>query len=82
MEPPTNDIGYAVRALKDGKRVARKYWNDSGTWLEMKPVESRNVPVKVLIHIVTGGEQTEPWNCSQSDLLAEDWFIAYEKTAQ
>jgi hypothetical protein len=35
MKP--NDIGYAVNALKEGKRVAREGWNGKGMFLFLLP---------------------------------------------
>lgn len=38
------DFGDAIRALKDGKRVARKGWNGKGMWLALSCGETRDVP--------------------------------------
>jgi hypothetical protein len=36
------DFGYAIQALKDGKRVAREGWNGKGMWLSMSgPIGGR-----------------------------------------
>jgi len=31
------DFGWAIRQLKDGKRVCRKGWNGKGMWLALTP---------------------------------------------
>jgi hypothetical protein len=91
------DIGEAVRAIKDGKRVARQGWNGKDMWLayspgcEALPPESFWSPAnaeyavsrpgrcaKVLPCITmktATGEILMGWLASQTDLLAEDWFI-------
>lgn len=33
----TRDIGYAIRELKSGNRVARAGWNGKGMWLSYSP---------------------------------------------
>ncbi len=39
------DFGEAIRALKEGKRVARKGWNGKGMWLVLvSPDDDRNPP--------------------------------------
>ena len=91
------DIGEAVRAMKAGKRVARRGWNGKDMWLAFSPgidwlaadnfwapanrayVESlpgRGVAVKPCITMrCADGEILMGWLASQTDLLAEDWFI-------
>lgn len=38
------DFGFAIRALKDGQRVARAGWNGKGMWLSLSCDGSREVP--------------------------------------
>ena len=38
------DFGDAIRALKDGKRVAREGWNGKGMWLSLSgPLGPREI---------------------------------------
>lgn len=91
------DIGEAIRAIKDGKRVARKGWNGKDMWLSYSPGcpalpaaqfwsaanrdyarEQPEVVVEVLPSITmktADGKILMGWLASQSDLLADDWFI-------
>jgi len=82
MEPKTNDIGYAVDALKAGHRVARKGWNGKGMHLELQVPDAHSKMSRPYVYMKTADDQLVPWTCSQSDLLADDWVIEYEKTAQ
>ena len=43
----TKDIGYAVAALKAGKRVARAGWNGKGMFLFLLPAGD-GIPTKVI----------------------------------
>jgi hypothetical protein len=80
----TRDIGWAVRLLKDGKRVTRAGWNGKGQYLELhtsdEPLkegecwkqgrEGMSLPY---VYIKTVQGDTVPWLCSQTDLLATDY---------
>lgn len=35
--PPVHDFGFALSALRAGKRVARSGWNGKGMWLALSP---------------------------------------------
>ena len=37
------DFGDAIRALEDGKRVARSGWNGKGMWLSLSCGETREI---------------------------------------
>jgi Protein of unknown function (DUF2829) len=86
MEP--QDFGWAIRRLKEGKRVAREGWNGKGMWLFLAKTDSliwspprQGDP--------TGGVRTFTpsvcmktaqdtivvgWLASQTDMLSDDWF--------
>ncbi|HEY6861680.1 MAG TPA: DUF2829 domain-containing protein [Pseudolabrys sp.] len=39
------DFGDAIRALKEGKKVARSGWNGKGMWLSLSGLDgARNIP--------------------------------------
>lgn len=55
MEP--RDIGWAIRNLKDGKRVRRKEWTTFGMWLALMPettIPSGMVNERTRMHGVEG----------------------------
>lgn len=78
------DFGAALKALKEGKRVARKGWNGVGMWLELQkpdmfsymtlPYIYIEYPKNPKHHAYPDGSRC-PWIASQTDMLSEDWFI-------
>ena len=83
------DFGEAIKALKEGKKVARKGWNGKGMFLYLiNGSEFQNV-----LKYGYGEYEHEPtitssiamktaqntivigWLASQTDMLAEDWEI-------
>lgn len=67
------DFGQAVRALKDGWRVARRGWNGKGMWLELQtPDEHSKMTLPYMFMVTVQGDRV-PWLASQTDMLAEDW---------
>ena len=79
-------FGFAVEALKQGKRVCRKGWNGKGMWLrhvspytddQFKITETEKAEGTLLDYIgmKTADEGFVPWLASQTDMLADDWMI-------
>jgi hypothetical protein len=78
----THDIGYAVAALKAGKRVARAGWNGKGMWLLLQVPDQHSkmtLPYAYIEypegHPAYPNGSRVPWLASQTDLLAEDWIV-------
>lgn len=83
---PTNgmNFGLAIEALKMGIAVARKGWNGKGIYLELQEPDENSKMTLPYIYIVTNGLITDnphapkgrvPWLASQTDMLADDWYI-------
>ncbi len=80
------DFGWALRQLKAGHKVTREGWNGKGQWLryvdlytdkEFKLTEqpyARGTWVP-FIAIKTVDNHLVPWLASQTDMLANDWFV-------
>ena len=83
-------FSHAIKALKDGKRVARAGWNGKGMFIFLVPGSTFKVNRPPLLGIYPEGTeinyhghvdmktadgQIVPWLASQTDLLAEDWVI-------
>lgn len=83
-----NGIGWAVKAMQDGAKVARAGWNGKGMFLFLVPGSKFRVNRPPLLGIYPEGTEIEycphvdmrtadgkivPWLCSQTDLLATDW---------
>lgn len=81
------DFGQALKALKEGKRVARKGWNGVGMWLKLQKPDANSkmtlpyvyieYPVNPKHHAYPNGSRC-PWLASQTDMLSEDWFVLEE----
>ena len=76
------NIGQAVEALKEGKRVARTGWNGKDMYLELQRPDEHSKMERPYVYIKPpyGSDGYEsgglvPWICSQTDLLGEDWMI-------
>ena len=83
------NFGDALVVLKQGKRVARKGWNGKGLFLYHVPAAAyppstevakaafhgENVPYGAYIAMKTAQGNVVPWLASQTDMLAEDWYI-------
>ena len=80
-------FGEAIEALKVGDRVSRVGWSfgkGSGgekMWLRLqKPDESSDMTLPY-IFMSTVSDDLVPWFASQTDMLAEDWFVPEFATA-
>jgi len=80
-------FGEAIEALKVGDRVSRVGWSfgkGSGgekMWLRLqKPDESSDMTLPY-IFMSTVSDDLVPWIASQTDMLAEDWFVPEFATA-
>ena len=77
-------FGLAIEAMKKGKKVARKGWNGKGIFIELQLPDENSKMTQPYIYIDTTNLQTNnpdapkcrvPWLASQTDMLAEDWFV-------
>ena len=84
------DFGKVIKALKEGKKVARVGWNGKGMFLFLVPgptfivnrapllgiyPEGKEINYQPHIDMKTVDDTVVPWVASQSDVLAEDWGI-------
>lgn len=84
------DYSQALYEIKKGKKLARKGWNGKNMFIYYVPEggypahtdiarELENidglVPYEAYIAIRTVRGTVVPWLCSQTDMLAEDWYI-------
>jgi len=82
------DIGEAVKALREGKKVARNEgWHGKHFLILISddPFYSfKKWSIRPYVGIVAANdpEHVTPWLCSQSDLLADDWAIVEGKIDQ
>ena len=66
-------IGQAVLKLKKGEKMKRKNWPKEKGFIALRSgftKEKLNIPY---IYLQAECGHVEPWICSHTDLLAEDW---------
>lgn len=69
------DFGMALVHLKSGRRVAREGWNGKGQWIELQRPGPNSKMRKPYIYISPVDAHPVPWVASQTDLLADDWYV-------
>lgn len=87
MEYDKMTFGDALVALKQGMRVARDGWNGKNQYIELATdisyrkadgvivnINHDAIGNKAIAFVGTSGIQMG-WLASQSDMLAEDWYI-------
>lgn len=80
----------ALTALKEDKKLTREGWNGKGMWVEVqRPTDTSKMtrPYIFMVIPISGTHQFDgtptrpngvemvPWLVSQTDLMAEDWFV-------
>ena len=83
-------FGMAVEAVKKGHKVARSGWNGKGMFLFLVPrstfkvsrapllsvyPEGTEINYHAHIDMKTADDKVVPWLASQTDVLADDWYI-------
>lgn len=71
-----NDIGWAIKQLRDGATVQRLGWNGKGMWLALQVPDAHSKMTLPYVYMSTAQGDLVPWLCSQTDLLATDWQVA------
>jgi hypothetical protein len=86
----TLTLGAALELIKSGHRLARRGWNGKGMFIFLVPGsrfvvnrapwyevcgEGNEVSYQAHVDMRTADGTFVPWQCSQSDLLAEDWVV-------
>lgn len=87
-EPATMDFGDALRAIKDGKKVARIGWNGKDMYIflaecetmhtqaDLSALQDKDTATNEFICLKDAHNEFQPgWNASQADMLATDWLI-------
>jgi len=78
------NFGLAIEELKKGNKVARRGWNGKGIFIELQLPDEYSKMTHPYIFIDTTGLKTNnpdapkdrvPWLASQTDMLAENWYV-------
>ena len=72
---PEETIGWAVKQLWNGARVARSGWNGKSMYLELQRPDANSKMTLPYVYMKTVQGDLVPWLCSQTDLLAVDWQV-------
>jgi hypothetical protein len=80
--PMALDIGQALSYAIDGLRVSRIGWNGKNQWVMLCVPDGcytmetgETFFRRPYLYMKTADEMLIPWVATQSDLLAEDWFV-------
>lgn len=68
-----NGIGWAIKQMHNGSRVARAGWNGKGMWLALQVPDANSKMSLPYVYMSTAQGDLVPWLASQTDLLATDW---------
>ena len=71
----SNTIGWAVKQMWIGKAVSRKGWNGPEQYLMIQKPDTNSKMTRPYVYIRTQQADLVPWLCSQTDLLATDWYV-------
>lgn len=66
------NIGGAIEALHDGKKMTRTGWNGHHT-IQLQVPDANSKMTQPYVYMTTEAGAVVPWICSQTDLLAQDW---------
>ncbi len=85
-----HDFSWALRQIKQGKKLQREGWNGKGMFVFLVPgstfevnrppllgiyPEGTKINYHAHIDMRTADGQIVPWLASQTDVLADDWEI-------
>lgn len=76
MDDVGNGIGWAVKQMHNGAKVARAGWNGKGMWLALQVPDANSKMTLPYIYMSTAQGGLVPWLASQTDILAVDWTEA------
>lgn len=68
-------FGNAISALTAGSRVGRSGWNGKSMYLELQVPDAHSKMTQPYIFMKTADENLVPWVASQTDILADDWYV-------
>lgn len=73
------DFGSALHEMEDGKRVARAGWNGKDMWLALQHPDAKSKMTLPYIYMRTVTGDLVPWLASQTDMLADDYYVVKTK---
>ncbi len=73
--PHADDFGDALMHLKMGDKVTRAGWNGKNMWLALQVPDAGSKMTCPYIYMRTVQGDLVPWLASQTDILANDWYV-------
>lgn len=67
------NFGEALEAVKEGKSICRPGWNGKGMYVKLQ--KSSHSAFRDYLEMKDAQGKFVPWVASQTDVLAEDWYI-------
>lgn len=74
-----HDIGWAVDQLWKNVPISRRGWNGPNQFLTLQKRDGQSHMTLPYVFITTVQGDRVPWLCSQTDLLARDWYACRAK---
>lgn len=71
-------IGWAIKQMDHGLKVARSGWNGKGMWIAIQRPDENSKMTLPYIYMKTADGQLVPWLASQTDILSFDWDVVNE----
>jgi len=72
----SHEISWAISQMRmGGRKVSRKGWNGKNQFLQLQVPDEYSKMTLPYVYITTVQGDRVPWLCSQTDLLALDWFV-------
>ena len=75
MQSTGLSFGQAIEQLKYNMCVSREGWNGKNMFLTLQVPDEHSKMTLPYIYMVTVQGDRVPWLASQTDMLADDWFI-------
>lgn len=74
----TFNFATAITLIKSGMKVARQGWNGQGMFITAQFPDTNSKMQRPYIYMSPVDGYLVPWVASQTDLLAEDWYLINE----
>lgn len=68
-------FSWALDQLSMNGKVSRKGWNGKGMYIKLQRPDEFSEMSLPYIYMKTVNDERVPWVASQTDLLADDWFL-------
>lgn len=68
-------FGDMLIELRAGKYAARDGWNGKGMWIALQVPDAHSKMRRPYIYMRPADGELVPWVASQSDILADDWYV-------